>query len=105
MNGSLAAHFALVSKRPMMFLPEHTLSAASAYVTGAMHNQIDLLRAFNQWFGEKHHGRPELAFWGGITGELIGDTTHHALSVLTDDENITAVERLFALLDDFLTRP
>ena len=69
---------------------------------GVQANFGDLDRDFSRWFGENQHGRPELAFWGAITGELVGDTSSAALDQLTDHQNADGIARLFALLDSFL---
>jgi len=105
MNQPLADHFAMVRERPGMFLPLHTVTAASAYVSGVLHDDVALIRSFNRWFGETYHGRPELAFWSAITGELINDTRNVALDLLTPEQDSQGVDRLFALLEEFLEQP
>ena len=72
---------------------------------GVMHDRIELMRDFNRWFGNTYHGRPELAFWEAITGELIGSRSNSTLDTLTEEQNRQAVERLFALLQEFLAQP
>ena len=85
-----------------MYFPCVSLAAASSYAMGCLRGQNDLDRQFSHWYGETHHGRPELAFWGGITQELVGDSSTEALADLTPEQNDRGIARFFDLLAEFL---
>lgn len=61
-----------------------------------------LLDGFQQWLGDRHDGRSELAFWIHILREEFPDEPSLKAQELTLEQNQLAIDRLFSNLDDFL---
>lgn len=61
-----------------------------------------LLDEFQQWVGARHDGRSEVAFWIHVLNEAFPSKPAIRVSELTEEQNRTAIDKLFELLDEYL---
>lgn len=86
-------------RRILAYTPTGTFSEACALLSGyTIASDDELFSGFQQWLGQRHGGRSELAFWYHTLSEAFPGR-EPAIESLADDEHAIAVDVLFALLE------
>jgi len=63
----------------------------------------DLFGEFQRWLGPRHGGRSELVFWHHVLDEAFPGEGVTPATELTEEQHRIAVDKLFELLDLFLS--